>query len=245
MKDKELTKENIEKYYNEENHSQFECAQYFNLSVWEFIGVLKKLGIKKDKKKHMEQIKKVKLEKAHKTYQEKTGYDNPRKNPEVQKKILETKIKNGVYDEQGTSGIERRLEKILIRKFGETNVVNHYRDKRYSRKTGYMFSCDFYIKSKDLFIELNAHPTHNNHPFNQILDSEEVERLLKSDKQWNKNLVETWVVRDTEKLNIANKNNLNYIVLYPTNTIHNNQKFNDQKYSNLIEYLLKKLNKNN
>ena len=28
-----LTKEIIEKYYNEENHSQYECAQHFNVPV--------------------------------------------------------------------------------------------------------------------------------------------------------------------------------------------------------------------
>ena len=312
MNNKNLTKENIEKYYNDENHSQYECAKYFNISVWQFIKILKDLGIKKDKKKHIDQIKKSKLEKygncnynnrekskntclekygvdnpfkdttkikqsyvkkfgyehpmknkdiankaksnhnykesihkAHQTYKEKTGYDDPRKNPDVQRKIIETKIKNGVYNEPGISGIERRLEKILCRKFGKENVKNHYRDKRYSRKTGYMFSCDFYIKSEDLFIELNAHPTHNNHPFNSINDSEQVERLLKSDKKWNKNLIETWTIRDVEKLNIANKHKLNYIVLYPTNTINNNKQFNDKKYSQLIEYLLKKLNRKN
>lgn len=312
MNKKELTKENIEKYYNDENHSQYECAKYFGISVGMFIRTLKKLGIKKDKKKHMEKIKQVKfdkygdynynnresskltclekygvdnpfkdtekikssyieklgvshpmhdknivkkvvsknnykqnIEKAHKTYREKTGYDNPSKNPDVQRKIIKTKIKNGVYDEPGVSNIERKLEKILIRKFGKEDVINHYRDSRYSRKTGYMFSCDFYIKSEDLFIELNAHPTHNDHPFNNILDSEEAERLLKSDKVWNKKLVGAWIVRDTEKKNIAEKNNLNYIVLYPKNSIHNNKQFNNEKYSDLVEYLLKKINKKN
>lgn len=312
MKEKELTKENIEKYYNEENYSQYECAKYFGISVGMFIKTLKKLGIKKDKKKHMEKIKQVKFdkygdcnynnresskltclekygvdnpfkdtekikssymkklgvdhpmhsesivnkvvgkhnykqstEKAHKTYKEKTGYDNPSQNPEVKKKIIETKIKNGVYDEPGVFNLERKLEKILVRKFGKEDVVNHYRDSRYSRKTGYVFSCDFYIPSLDLFIELNAHPTHGNHPFNNLTDSEEAERLFKSNKVWNKNLVQTWVVRDVEKKSIAEKNNLNYIVLYPKNSVYNNKLFNDKKYSYLIEYLLKKLNKKN
>lgn len=305
----EITNEEIERYYNEENHSQRECAQYFNLSVGMFIDLLKKRNIKKDKQKHTEMIKKRKMElygdpnynnrdsakqtcmekygvdnpfkdkekikqsyldhgydhpmhneeilqknmkdrdyskiidKCHKTYFERTGYDNPGKNPECIKKGLETKIKNGVYDSPGTSNIERRLEKILKRKF--ENVISHYRDSRYARESGYQFECDFYIPEEDLFIELNAYPTHSDHPFNinEEKDVEESLRLKDSDKYWEVDRYNTWVVRDFEKINYARKNNLNYIILYPTNSIFNNQNFNDKKYKDLIKYLLLKLNK--
>lgn len=131
------------------------------------------------------------IEKGRQTYKERTGFDNPRKNPAVQRKIIQTKISNGVYDEPSTSGIERRLEKILVRKYGRDDVINHYRDDRYARDSGYQFSCDFYIRSQDLFIELNAHPTHNNHPFDPLSDSSHAERLLRSGKSWNRHLVET------------------------------------------------------
>lgn len=306
-----ITNEEIEYYYNKSNHSQYECAKHFGLSVGMFIRLLKERGIKKDITKHSELIKKKKLEKygdenynnrekaaktcedkygvdnlfkdtdymkvcwektlgvnhpmrdkniaqkmanhhnyelehkkAAQTLLNKTGYDNPRKDPKCIKKMLQTKINNGCFDSPGTSNMERRLEKILNRKF--KNVVTKYRDERYARTSGYQFECDFYIPSEDLFIELNAHPTHSNHPYLFESGDEKVrESLLKSDKKWNKQLVETWAVRDVEKYNIAKSNNLNYIVLYPTNTIFNNKKFNPPKYGKLIEYLIKKLNKNN
>lgn len=305
----EITNEEIERYYNEENHSQYECAEYFNISIGMFISLLKKRNIKKDKQKHVEMIKKRKLElygdpnynnregakqtcierygvsnpfedkermkqsylehgythpmhnpdivkkyvksrdskkiikKSFNTYFEKTGYSNPAKNPDVIKKGFETKLKNGVYDSPGTSNIERRLEKILIRKF--KNVISHYRDSRYARESGYQFECDFYIPEEDLFIELNAYPTHSDHPFdsNNVDDVNESLRLKSSDNQWEINRYITWSIRDFEKITYARKNNLNYIVLYPTNSIFNNQKFNDKKYSELIKYLLLKLNK--
>ena len=182
-------------------------------------------------------------EKAHKTYFDKTGYTNPSKNPETIKKILDSKIKNGCFDSPGTSNLERRLEKILKRKFKE--VLPRYRDERYSRNSGYKFECDFYIPELDLFIELNGHPSHENHPYNQndIKDITKKLNLEKSDKGWDKVLLETWTERDVEKLDIARKKALNYIILYPTNTIFNNKEFNDKKYSDLIEYLIKKLNK--
>lgn len=305
-----ITNEEIEQYYNEQNHTQQECADHFNISLGLFMKLLNERGIKKDPIKHQELIKKSKLEKygnanynnreksketclkkygvdnpfkdtekikqsyieklgvehpmkdksiAHKvtskinyeesikkgkeTYFEKTGYDNPGKNPECIKKMLETKIKNGVYDSPHTSWLEDRLEKLLRRKF--PTVIKQYRDSRYARESGYEFECDFYIPEEDLFIELNAHPTHYIHPFNKE-DKNDValmEKLSKSDKQWDKATLETWTIRDVEKLNIAKTNNLNYLLLYPSDSIHNNKKINDTKYSSLIEYLIKKLNK--
>ena len=53
---KEITKEEIEYYYNVTNHSQKECAEYFEMSVGMFIKTLKKYNIVKDKQKHVEMI---------------------------------------------------------------------------------------------------------------------------------------------------------------------------------------------
>lgn len=305
----EVTNEEIEQYYNEENHSQYECAEHFGVKVGVFIRQLKKRGIKKDLSKHTEMIKlskerkygdpnynnrekasetclerygvdnlfkdtqmmrdsyinklgcdhpmhneeikkkvvehsdyKSRIEKSRETYKKKTGYDNPSKNPECIKKMLRSKIENGCYSSPGTSNLERRLEKILNRKFD--NVISKYRDTRYQRDTGYMYECDFYIPSEDLFIELNAHPSHHICPFNKNSDEHIAlaEKYKNSDKKWENVIYESWVHRDTEKMECAIKNRLNYIVLYPTNTIFNNNRFNDKKYSDLIEYLIRKLN---
>ena len=305
---KEISKEDILQYYNEENHTIEESAKHFGVSFGMFIRILKYYAIHKDKDKHTEQIKKSKLEKygdenynnrdkaketciekygvdnpfkdrerminsyieklgvdhpmhdseiagrciskhdyeeihrkGAETYFNRTGYTNPSYNPESIKKNLQTRITNGVFDSPGESNLERRFEKILIRKFGE--VKAHFRDARYARITGYMFECDFYIPSEDLFIELNAHPSHGKHPFvGDVPDNLLLEELRKHNTPWNNKVIETWTQRDVEKLTIARQNKLNYIVIYPKTSIFDNVSFNDARYKELITYLIKKLN---
>ena len=305
---KEISKEDILQYYNEENHTIDESSKYFGVSFGMFIRILKYYGIHKDKDKHVEQIKKTKSDKygdenynnrdkaketclekygvdnpfkdrekivisyleklgvdhpmqdaeiaercasnhdyeeIHRkgveTYFVKTGYTNPSYNPESIKKNLQTRIANGVFDSPGESNVEKRFEKILKRKFGE--VKTHYRDSRYARGTGYMFECDFYIPSKDLFIELNAHPSHGKHPFvGSESDNLLLEELKRNTTPWNNKVIETWTQRDVEKMVVAKQNKLNYIVIYPKTSIFDNVSFNDAKHKELITYLIKKLN---
>ena len=122
----------------------------------------------------------------------------------VQKGIL-TKRKNNTFN---TSKPENKLYELLKQKY--TNVKRNYNsDKRYP------FMCDFYIPSKDLFIELQASWTHGGKLFN----SEDISCLdqLNSWKQksltskYYKNAIETWTIRDVRKRNIAQQNKLNYI----------------------------------
>ena len=90
---KEITTEEINYYYNELNHSQRECAEHFGVSVGYFIKTLKERGISKDASKHIELIKKSKLDKygdcnynnrdkAMTTCIDKYGVDNPFKDIE-------------------------------------------------------------------------------------------------------------------------------------------------------------------
>lgn len=180
-------------------------------------------------------------QKGRQTYFEKTGYSNPSKNPECIKKNLQTRIDHGVFDSPGTSNIERRFEKLLKRKFPA--VLAHYRDARYGRATGYTFECDFYIPSEDLFIELNGHPSHYKHPFNESnpKDAAVRDRLINSSKPWDQKLLETWTFRDVEKRECAAQQKLNYLVIYPYTSLFENLTFNDSKYADLIRYLFKKL----
>ena len=120
------------------------------------------------------------------------------------------------------SKIEEYLYSQLILIFGENSVVRQYKEKRYP------FNCDFYIPSKDLFIELNNHYTHGPHPFdpNNEEDIKELE-IIKSKQgltsKGNKNSYymceEVWVKKDVEKQNIAKENNLNYKTLYSDSDI--------------------------
>lgn len=210
-------------------------------------GYIKSFG--NDHPMHNEQIKQKvhdkrdyikSSKKGFETYKQKTGYDNPSKNPEVIKKNLQTRIANGVFDSNHISNLEKRLNKILIRKYTEVN--SHYRDKRYARNSGYMFECDFYIPKLDLFIELNAHPSHYKYPYEYKKDDKILaNKFQKSDKAWEKAIYKTWRIYDYEKIKIAKENKLNYIVLYPETSIQENQAFNNKKYSELIKYLLIKL----
>ena len=129
--------------------------------------------------------------------------------PEVRAKQYATKRKNGTFN---TSSQEERFYVKLCEKYGKADIVRQYKDKRYP------FMCDFYVKSLDLFIELNISWTHGGHPF----DSESVtdkETLLKwqekaKTSKYYKNAIITWTVRDTAKIAAAKANNLNYVTYY-------------------------------
>ena len=131
---------------------------------------------------------------------------------ELDKEILREKRLKSMR-ERGTfnsSRVEDRIFELLIDKFGE--VIRQYRDERYP------FNCDFYIPSKDLFIELNAHWTHGGMPYdpndeecqNQLIEWQEKAKT----SQFYKNAIETWTVRDVKKLQCDQKNKLNYKVIY-------------------------------
>lgn len=82
----------------------------------------------------------------------------------------------------------------------------------------YPFCCDFYIPSKDLFIELNAHWTHGGKhydPQDNFCKQQLQEWLIKSqDSKYYEQAINTWTVLDVNKYTIAKQNNLNYLVIY-------------------------------
>lgn len=137
-----------------------------------------------------------------------------------QKKIL-TKARNNTFHK---SSVETRVKDILIDYFGADDVLEQYQDDRYINPiSNYSFICDFYIKSKDLFIELNYHPTHGLHPYSDsnIEDTKIVEKLKSNPTPWNKMCLNIWTVRDPLKQRVAKENNLKYLMLYPTDDYNN------------------------
>ena len=144
------------------------------------------------------------IKKVRKTKLERYGIENYNNT----EKSNMTKRKNHTFN---TSKIEEDFYLYLISVFGKNNVCRNYRDEK-----RYPFNCDFYIPSEDLFIELNAHWTHGGKPYDQD-DKECQEQLLKwqsSSKEYNKNAIHTWTVRDVNKFKIAKLNNLNYLTIY-------------------------------
>ena len=151
-----------------------------------------------------------------------TTYNNMEKNQQTKEirygnakynnvsKMLDTKSKNKSFN---TSSIEELFYKYLSNKYGANDIYRNY-----NKDTRYPFSCDFYIKSKDLFIELNIHPSHNFNPFNTSL-SEHREKLRVLEEKaktsaYYKNVIHVWTISDPLKIRTAIKNNLNYIMYY-------------------------------
>lgn len=133
-------------------------------------------------------------------------------------KIFNTKKKNHTFN---SSKPEEEYYKYLMNKFGKDEILIQYRDKRYP------YNCDFYIKSLDLFIELNLHWTHGGHPFDEN-NKEDLEKL----KSWKEkakksifyqNAINTWTVSDINKKKIAKENNLNYVSIYDKNNLYSTE----------------------
>ena len=126
-------------------------------------------------------------------------------------KIREIKREHGTLK---TSKPEEDFYKWLLTLFKESDIYRNY-----SNDSHYPFMCDFYIKSKDMFIELNLYWMHGFHWFNSN-NKEDLNKLNKwkeKAKQGHKQYkaaVKVWSTSDLAKKNAAEKNNLNYIVLW-------------------------------
>jgi hypothetical protein len=117
----------------------------------------------------------------------------------------DTKRKNGTFS---TSKPEESLYELLIAHFGKHDVVRQYNDS-----SRYPFNCDFYIPSRDLFIELNAHWTHGMHWFS----SNDNKLLLDWKSRHSKYYdiaINTFSHRDVLKRQTAESNKLNYVVFW-------------------------------
>ena len=134
-----------------------------------------------------------------------------RKN-EIQYKRDETKRKNKTF---GSSIPEQKSYQLLLTKFDKNDIIRQYKDIRYP------YNCDFYIISKDLFIECNYFWTHHDHFFNKDNqnDIEELNRMIEKSKNnsFYFGAITTWTERDLEKKETALKNKLNYLVFWNIN----------------------------
>lgn len=124
-------------------------------------------------------------------------------------KAYQTMLRNNTY---GKSLPENTIYELLVDRFGFEDVIRQYTDDRYP------FRCDFYIKSQDKFIECNFHWTHGGKPYDQNdLECQEKLKLWEEKAKTSKfyaNAIQTWTIRDVNKLKLAKENNLNYKVFY-------------------------------
>jgi len=132
------------------------------------------------------------------------GITNPMKKKDFSERCFASRKKNGTLN---TSKIEDETFMLLFEKY--PNVRRNYKDPRYP------FACDFYIPERDLFIELNAHWTHQPN-YGWYNAKSPTHRKIKSELEakfpdW---CPMSWWTSDVEKRKTAKKNNLNYVVLW-------------------------------
>ena len=131
---------------------------------------------------------------------------NERKD-EIQKKRDESKRKHKTFK---TSKKEEDAYQLLYNTFSKDDVIRQHKDSRYP------FCCDFYIRSKDMFIECNFSWTHGGHWFDEN-DDNDLKILSKWKSKCSKyydNAIETWTVRDVKKRCAAERSKLNYVVFW-------------------------------
>lgn len=131
---------------------------------------------------------------------------------EVKQKAIDTKKRNGTIND---SRLERDLYQMLINHFGKDDIECQYRSERYPYK------CNFYIKSRDIFIELNAYWMHGGHWFdiNDEADLEKLQVWIDKPNESYERAIYVWSENDLEKRKIALKNKLNYIVFWDTDLV--------------------------
>lgn len=107
---------------------------------------------------------------------------------------------------------EEKAYVALCKKFGVDDVVREYSSALYP------FSCDFYIKSIDTYIELNITWYHGGHFYNA--DNPDDQAWL---AEWRRRMprsscyaaaIHTWTERDLLKRDTARKNHLNYLTFW-------------------------------
>ena len=140
----------------------------------------------------------------------------PEQKAEKLEKEIATKKANHSF---ATSNPEKDYEKYLKSIYGEDDVVSQYTDDRYrSPVSGKKYWCDFYIKSKDLFIECNWFWMHGFRPYNP--DDEWCQNQLSSWKEkaiikkTYDHAIYVWTKLDVEKREVAKNNKLNFIEIY-------------------------------
>lgn len=128
--------------------------------------------------------------------------------PENVERALSVKRANGTWRD---SQPERDLHQLLIEQFGTDDVKAQFRDP-----DRYPWACDFYIPSRDLFIELNGSWTHGPHWYvaTNDADVQQVSDWKSKGSPYYLNAIENWTVRDVRKRESARTHALNYVAFW-------------------------------
>lgn len=144
--------------------------------------------------------------KAAATTKKRFGVEHAAQCPDVMRRMVNTKRVNGTFN---TSEAEAVLREMLVAKFGESDV------KCQHETLAYPYQCDFYVASRDLYVELNGFVSHGRHWFGQTA-ADLIQAAALSDRhtEFYDNVVDVWTRRDVEKRETARRNNLNYVVFW-------------------------------
>lgn len=115
------------------------------------------------------------------------------------------------------SSYEELLANLLKNK--QIKFITEYKDDKYP------YRCDFYLPDYKLYIEINAHWTHNNHIFD-INNEADIQTLSEWKKRaslskFYEQAIYVWTELDPKKLQIAKQNDLNFIILWNKSDIYN------------------------
>lgn len=153
------------------------------------------------------------------------------------KKVEEAMVEykeNGNMDESifKDSPIERIVFYELVDRFGKEDVYYQYGIHPYDER--YPYPCDFYIKSLDLFIEINHHYTHGDHWFSETNEDDILilEDLRELNTIYSNRYIRTWTEQDVKKRMKAKDEKLNYLVFWD-NTYHQR---NHERIPNLTDF---------
>ena len=167
-------------------------------------------------------------EKIKQTNIQKYGVDNPLKNKEIWKKSQDNR------QISSKSKLENNFLNYLKLKYEPDDIITQYKSKEYP------YYCDFYIKSINLYIEIQGHWTHNDHPFdiNNLNDQQimNIWRTKSLSDNYYKNALNTWTIKDVEKRNTAIQNNLNYLEIFGKTDLN--------KYIDIFENYIKNMENN-
>lgn len=177
-------------------------------------------------------------ERAKATCLEKYGSTNYFSSEVFYEKVIKTK--------KSMSRFEQKIFDYLKEIFDESDIISQYKDERYkNQRTNYKLNCDFYIKSLDLFIEVQGTKEHNNHPFNPndqndlnelaLLKQKEQEKLKERNHTRYSSIIEGWTVIDPMKRQVAQENHLKYLELFDS-------KISFEEFKNLISNIDRKYN---
>lgn len=142
---------------------------------------------------------------------------------EAKEKIRQTKRKNGTFN---TSIIQKNFSEYIKTTYGDDVVEEYSSDNRYP------YACDFYIKSMDLFIEIQGAPGHGDHPYDEDSDEDNsiVEKWESKDFEKTplyKSMIDVWTQSDVAKRYRAKEKGLNYIEIFSVRSSEAIEALND------------------